>query len=216
MKLEKDTLTLYALTDRSFGSGQDLCSRAEAALKGGVTCLQYREKELKGQDYIELGSRLKKLCSQYRVPFLLNDYVDLVEPLNADGVHVGQNDLDVAAARRKLGPDKIIGASARTVEQALRAWREGADYLGAGAVFGSTTKTDANKLALETLAQICRAVPIPVVAIGGINGENMVQLKGRGIAGVALISAVFAGEEITAKTKRLKQQVQTILEREED
>lgn len=166
MNCRREDLLLYGVTDRSWLNGKSLYSQVEGALKGGVTFLQLREKELDQEHFLREAVEIRGLCRKYQVPFIINDNVEIALEMNADGVHVGQSDMEAGKVREKLGPDKIIGVSARTVEQALLAEQRGADYLGVGAVFPTGTKLDAGDVSFETLRDICRAVSIPVVAIG--------------------------------------------------
>ena len=212
MKCDKKDLLLYAVTDRSWLNGESLYSQVEKALKGGATFIQLREKELTGEELIREAKQIQELCAKYKAPFILNDDVELAAALGADGVHVGQKDMEAKEARKKLGPDKIIGVSARTVEQAVRAWEDGADYLGVGAVFLTGSKADARQIDHDTLRRICAAVPIPAVAIGGITEENVLQLKGSGISGIAVISAVFAKEDVQAAAERLRKLAESVVE----
>lgn len=204
MNCDKKDLLLYAVTDRSWLKGQTLCEQVEQALKGGVTFLQLREKELDDQEFFEEAQVIQKLCKKHRVPFLINDNVALAAKIGADGVHVGQSDMAAGEARAKLGPDRIIGVSARTVEEALEAQRQGADYLGVGAVFHTGSKADAAEVDHQVLRDICRAVDIPVIAIGGITRDNVAQLKHSGICGIAVISAIFAQKNIEAAARELR------------
>lgn len=197
-------MLLYAVTDRSWLNGETLYSQVEKALKGGITFLQLREKTLSEEEFQKEAAEIKELCKKYKVPFIINDSVDIALAIDADGVHVGQSDMEAGRVREKLGPDKIIGVSARTVEQAFLAEKNGADYLGVGAVFGTGTKLDAKELPMETLKAICEAVSIPVVAIGGITKDNLMQLKGSGIDGIAVVSAVFAQKDIETAVKELR------------
>lgn len=203
MKVTREQLCLYAVTDRTWLGEKSLYEQVEAALSGGVTMVQLREKELAPEKFRQEAERINHLCKQYDVPLIINDDVELALEVGAAGVHIGQQDMDMKAAREILGEDKIIGVSARTVEQALLAWQGGADYLGSGAVFGTTTKGNASKLSLETFCEICGAVEIPVVAIGGVSEENILQLKGLGAAGVAVVSGIFASEDIAGAAGRL-------------
>jgi len=206
MKFDKESLLLYAVTDRYWlGPGETLDQAVEKALKGGTTFVQLREKELDEETFLEEARQLKELCRQYNVPFVINDNVDIALAMDADGVHVGQSDMEAGDVRAKLGPDKIIGVSAQTVEQALLAQERGADYLGVGAVFATGSKDDADDVSHETLQAICEAVDIPVVAIGGISKDNVGQLAGRGLAGIAVISAIFGQPDIEAAAADLKQ-----------
>ena len=204
MKCDKKNLLLYAVTDRSWLGDKTLAEQTEEALKGGVTFVQIREKELDREHFREEAEELKALCARYQVPFVINDDVDLALEVDADGVHVGQSDMEAGDVRKKLGPDKIIGVSAQTAEQALRAQEHGADYLGVGAVFPTGSKADATEVSRETLEEICRAVDIPVIAIGGIGRENVMELKGSGICGIAVISAIFAQNDIEAAARELR------------
>ena len=204
MNCDKKDLLLYAVTDRSWLNGQTLCEQVEQALKGGVTFLQLREKELDAQEFLEEAQVIQQLCRKYQVPFLINDNVALAAKIGADGVHVGQSDMAAGEARAKLGPDRIIGVSARTVEEALEAQRQGADYLGVGAVFHTGSKADAAEVDHQVLRDICRAVDIPVIAIGGITRDNVAQLKHSGICGIAVISAIFAQKNIEAAARELR------------
>lgn len=204
MSCDKKDLLLYAVTDRSWLNGQTLYEQVERALKGGVSFLQLREKELEEQAFLEEAKVIQELCKKYQVPFLINDNVELAASIGADGVHVGQSDMAAGAAREKLGPDRIIGVSARTVEEALEAQRQGADYLGVGAVFPTGSKADAVEVDHQVLKEICSAVEIPVIAIGGIGRDNVAQLKGSGICGIAVISAIFAQNDIEAAARELR------------
>lgn len=200
---EKDLL-LYAVTDRSWLNGETLYSQVEKALKGGATFIQLREKHLDHEDFLAEAKEIKELCKTYQVPFVINDDVDIALAVDADGVHVGQSDMEAGDVRAKLGPDKIIGVSTQTVEQALLAQQRGADYLGVGAVFATTSKDDAAEVSHETVRAICDAVKIPVVAIGGISKDNIQKLSGNGLSGIAVISAIFAQPDIEAAARELK------------
>lgn len=204
MSCDKKDLLLYAVTDRNWLNGQTLYEQVEQALKGGVSFLQLREKELEEQAFLEEAKVIQELCKKYQVPFLINDNVELAASIGADGVHVGQSDMAAGAAREKLGPDRIIGVSARSVEEALEAQRQGADYLGVGAVFPTGSKADAVEVDHQVLKEICSAVEIPVIAIGGIGRDNVAQLKGSGICGIAVISAIFAQNDIEAAARELR------------
>ena len=211
MNCDRNDLVLYAVTDRSWLGEETLYSQVEEALKGGATFIQLREKKLDEGSFLEEAKEIQKLCRQYQVPFVINDNVDIAARIDADGVHVGQSDMEAGDVRKKLGPDKIIGVSAQTVEQALRAQEHGADYLGVGAVFPTGSKEDATEVSHETLKAICDAVDIPVIAIGGINSGNVSELRGTGICGVAVISAIFAKKDICAAAAELKKQVKEML-----
>ena len=204
MKCDRQAMRLYAVTDRTWVGRQTLPEQVEAALKGGATCVQLREKELDGTALLEEAKVLAALCRRYGVPLIINDNVEVALASGADGVHVGQDDLTVEQVRRLAGDRLIVGVSAHSVEQALAAQAGGADYLGVGAVFATATKSDAHVLPRETLAEICRAVDIPVVAIGGISADNLLQLAGTGVDGVALVSAIFSAPDIEGQCRRLR------------
>ena len=204
MKFDKSQLLLYAVTDRAWLHGNTLESQVALALEGGVTMLQLREKRLCEEDFTREAVALQALCRAYQVPFLINDNVELASRVDADGVHVGQEDMGAEKARACIGPDKILGVSVQTVPQALAAQAAGADYLGVGAVFPTGTKLDAAEVSRETLEEICRAVDIPVVAIGGISQENVTELRHTGICGVAVVSAIFAQENPAQAARTLK------------
>jgi len=204
MKLKPEILRLYAVTDRHWLKNQTLAQQIEEALKGGATCIQLREKNLDEKTFLQEAIALKKLCSQYRVPLIINDNIKIALESDADGVHVGQGDMPADQVRKILGDDKIIGVTAKTVEQALKAQELGADYLGSGAMFVTSTKTDTWPIDYEEFKAICKVVTIPVVAIGGITRENMSQLAGLGMDGVALVSAIFSAEDIQQTCIELK------------
>lgn len=201
---DKKDLLLYAVTDRSWLDNETLYSQVEKALKGGATFIQLREKNLAQEDFLEEAKELKELCRRYQVPFVINDNVEIALAVDADGVHVGQSDMEAGRVRELLGPDKIIGVSVQTVEQGLIAQKHGADYLGVGAVFSTSSKDDADDVSHETVKAICEAVDIPVIAIGGISRDNVVQLAGKGLCGIAVISAIFAQSDIETATRELK------------
>lgn len=210
MKLNK-SLLLYAITDRHWLNGKTLYSQVELALKGGATMIQIREKDLDENAFLKEAEQIQSLCAKYCVPFIVNDNVELAVKIGADGVHVGQNDMAAKDVRALIGKDKILGVSAQTVEQALEAQKCGADYLGTGAVFPTGSKDDAQVLGVQTLKEICSAVNIPVVAIGGISKDNILELKQSGIAGVSVISAIFAQSDIVAATAELKSLAEQIV-----
>ena len=201
MNCDKKDLLLYAVTDRHWLNGETLYSQVEKALKGGATFIQLREKKLDEGSFLEEAKEIQKLCKEYNVPFVINDNVEIAKEINADGVHVGQSDMEAQNVREILGDDKIIGVSAQTVEQALLAEKHGADYLGVGAVFKTGSKDDAEEVSHDELERICKAVSIPVIAIGGITHDNVKELAGRGIVGIAVISAIFAQKDIENATK---------------
>ncbi|MBQ9867335.1 MAG: thiamine phosphate synthase [Lachnospiraceae bacterium] len=204
MKCDRKNMILYAVTDRSWVGKQSLIEQVESALKGGVSCVQLREKQLDKEAFLKEAVEMAALCRQYKVPFIINDDVDIALRCGADGVHVGQDDMSVDKVRSIAGDDLIIGVSAHSVEEALTAVRGGADYLGVGAVFQTSTKTNVTAMSYEVLKSICTAVDIPVVAIGGINKDNMTKLAGTGISGVALVSAVFAADDIERECRILR------------
>lgn len=202
--MKREDLRLYAVTDRSWLGEESLCSQVEQALRGGVSFVQLREKQLHDERFLAEARELKALCARFGVPFVINDRVDIALAVDADGVHVGQEDMAVKEARRLLGPGKIVGATCKSVEQALRAVEEGADYIGSGAMFPSTAKPEAQGISFDELRAICAASRIPVVAIGGITEANLPSLAGTGIAGAALVSAIFAQKDIEAAARRLR------------
>lgn len=205
-------LKLYAITDRSWlKPGETLTEVVETLLKAGVTCVQLREKAAEDAFILQEAQELKALCRRYGVPFLVNDRPDLAQTVGADGVHVGREDTGLTEARKQLGANAVLGGSAHTVEEALAAQAAGADYLGCGAVFGSGTKHNVSQMSLETLTAICQAVDIPVVAIGGVNLDNLSLLAGTGIAGVAVISGLFAPEDKTAAAQGFLQQLEGLV-----
>ena len=212
MNVDKKDLLLYAVTDRHWLNGRTLYSVVKESLDGGVTFLQLREKELDEVHFLEEAKELQQLCREYQVPFIVNDNVDIAISMDADGVHVGQSDMEAGDVRAKLGPDKIIGVSAQTVEQAVLAEKHGADYLGVGAVFPTGSKDDADDVSYETLKAICEAVSIPVIAIGGITQENVKELAGSGICGIAVISAIYAQQDIRKASEDLKKETQRMVE----
>ena len=204
MKSGNSLFTLYAVTDRTWLGGASLSWAVKEALTGGITLLQLREKNLTDREMLQEAQELLPLCHRHGVPLIINDRVQVALDAGADGVHLGQEDMSPREARAILGPDAIIGVSARTVESAQRAEQEGADYLGVGAVFSTSTKTDAQNISPETLRQICQAVHIPVVAIGGIGPDNILELLGCGIQGVAVVSSIFAQKNIAQAASRLR------------
>ena len=212
MNVDKKDLLLYAITDRHWLNGRTLCSVVKESLDGGVTFLQLREKELDEEHFLEEAKDMQKLCREYQVPFIINDNVDIAVAMNADGVHVGQKDMEAGDVRAKLGPDKIIGVSAQTVEQAILAEKHGADYLGVGAVFPTGSKADAVEVSHETVKAICEAVSIPVIAIGGITQENVKELAGNGLCGIAVISAIYAQKDIRKAAENLKEATRKMVE----
>ena len=210
-QMKRTDMRVYAVTDRHWLNGETLYSQVEKALEGGATFIQLREKKLDEESFLKEAIEIQKLCKKHHVPFVINDNVDIALKINADGVHVGQSDMEAGDVRAKLGKDKIIGVSAHTVEEALTAQKKGADYLGVGAVFPTSSKDDVSVLSLETLKAICHAVSIPVVAIGGINADNVLRLKGRKMAGTAVVSGIFACEDIEKGTRELLEKVESII-----
>jgi len=203
LKLDKNSLLLYAITDSTWLCEKTLPMVVEEAIKGGATFIQLREKNLGYDEFLKTAKEVKAVTDKYNIPFVINDNVDIAVAVDADGAHIGQSDEEVKMAREKLGPDKIIGLSAGTVEQAVKAEQNGADYIGVGAVFNTSTKLDADTVTFETLKEICQTVSIPVIAIGGISKDNILELSGSGIVGVSVISAIFAQEDIKKATGNL-------------
>ena len=208
---EKELL-LYAVTDRHWLGEETLYDQVKKALDGGATFVQLREKNLDREVFLAEAKEIQKLCKEYGVPFVVNDEVSIAKDIDADGVHVGQSDMEAMDVRKILGSDKIIGVSAQTVEQAIIAEKHGADYLGVGAVFTTGSKDDADDVSHETLKAICEAVSIPVIAIGGITKDNVAELAGSGICGVAVISAIFGQKDIQKATEELKFSVENMLD----
>ena len=204
MKCDKRHMLLYAVTDRAWTGKQTLYEQVEAALKGGVTCVQLREKALDETAFLQEARDICALCRRYGVPFIVNDNVDVAVACGADGVHVGQEDMETGEVRRRVGDDMILGVSVHTVEEARQAVRNGADYLGLGAVFPTGTKTDADVMPGDMLRAICGAVDVPTVAIGGLNRSNILQLSGSGVDGAALVSAIFGAEDIETACRELR------------
>lgn len=204
-------LELYAVTNRHWLGKQTLFDQVKEALDGGATCIQLREKQLDEENFLKEAIEIQKVCKEYHVPFIVNDNVDIAKTMHADGIHVGQSDMEALDVRKELGKDVILGVSAQTVEQAKKAEAHGADYLGVGAVFPTGSKDDADDVSHETLKAICEAVSIPVIAIGGITQDNVKDLAGSGIVGIAVISAIFAQKDITQATKDLKQATEQML-----
>ena len=204
MKFDRDNLLLYAVTDRAWVGRQTLLEQIESALAGGVTLVQLREKRMSGEDLVREAREVQALCHRYGVPLILNDDVDAALASGADGVHVGAEDLPVRSVRERVGQGMIVGATAKTVAQAQAAEAAGADYLGVGAVFPSPTKQNAIRITAEELRTICASVAIPAVAIGGITRENLGELRGCGMAGIAVVSAIFSAEDIQAAARELR------------
>lgn len=211
MKLDRKSLLLYAVTDRAWLQERKLAEDVEKALIGGATFVQLREKDASFEEFVEQAKEVKEVCKKYNVPFVINDNIEVALAVDADGVHVGQSDMETGSVREKLGKDKIIGVSTRTVEEALLAQERGADYLGVGAMFQTSTKLDAADVTFDELKAICGAVKIPIVAIGGINNHNVAELGGTGIDGVAVVSAIFAAVDIPKATSEMKQKLESVV-----
>ncbi len=211
MKTDRSKYLLYAVTDRHWLNGRNLEEDVELALKGGATLVQLREKSFDFESFCREAEKIHLICRKYNVPLIINDNVKVAKAVNADGVHLGQGDMSIAKAREILGRSKIIGATARTKEQAAKAENDGADYIGSGAVFGTSTKNDASKMSFETLKEICKSVNIPVTAIGGITKENIFELKGTGISGAAIVSGIFAEKDIYNSTLELKRKIEEVV-----
>lgn len=207
----RENLLLYAVTDRSWTENQTLYEQLEDALIGGVTCVQLREKNLSEEDFIQEAIEIRELCRKYNVPLIINDNLNVAIKSNADGIHVGQEDVSAAEIRKLVGDNFIIGVTAKTVEQAKKAENDGADYIGVGAVFPSPTKTNAIRITNEQLNEICSSVSIPAVAIGGISLDNITELSGCKMSGVAVVSAIFAADDIKTTVQELKRTVQDLI-----
>lgn len=204
MKCDKKNMLLYAVTDRTWTGKQSLYEQVEEALKGGITCLQLREKNLSDEEFLKEAIQIKALCNKYKVPFFINDNVEVAIKCGADGIHVGQDDMAAGRVRELVGDKMMIGVSAHSVKEAVEAVKNGADCLGVGAIFSTSTKKDASVLDLSVVSDICKAVSVPVVAIGGIKKDNISKLKGTGVDGVALVSAIFAADDIKAECEELR------------
>lgn len=211
MIFDKKKLLLYAVTDRTWEGEQSLYEQVEEAIYGGVTMVQLREKNMTEESFLEEAIQIRELCHAHQIPLIINDQVDVAWKSGADGVHVGMEDMPVEEIRRKVGKDFIIGATAKTVEQAIAAQKAGADYLGVGAVFPSPTKKNAIRITKEQLKEITSSVSIPTVAIGGITLENMEELRGGGMDGVAVVSAIFAARDIRKTTEKLRRKIANMI-----
>lgn len=215
LKLKKDdvkkAMLLYAITDRSWLGNNSLYKQVEDAIKGGATFIQLREKNLSYEKFLEEAKKIKEITDKYGVPFVINDNVEIAKEIDADGVHVGQSDTEAKRARKILGKDKIIGISAGNLKEAIDAEKNGADYIGIGAMFHTDTKSDATSVTFEEAKEITGKVNIPVVAIGGINSENILSLKGTGVDGVAVISAIFSHENIYDATHKLRKLAEELI-----
>ena len=210
MKFNRGQLLLYAVTDRSFAQTETLYEQIEDALAGGVTMVQLREKHLEPEAFIREAIEIKALCHRYNVPLIINDAVNVALQSGADGVHVGIEDMSVSEIRKMTGEDFIIGATAKTVEQALAAQSAGANYLGVGAVFPSPTKKNAVRITPGQLHEICTSVSIPAVAIGGICLNNAETLRGGGMAGIAVVSGIFGSDNIKTAAAKLKEKAEVL------
>lgn len=213
MKVESKAMTLYAVTDAAWAGKQTLMEQVKDALDGGITFLQLREKNLDRDAFLKEAREMAELSRQYHVPFVVNDEVEIALECGADGVHVGQDDMACQNARKLLGPDKIIGVSVHNVEEALKAQADGADYLGLGAVKATPTKTDAKVVEFEEIQRVCEAVSIPVVAIGGIKKDNLMELQGSHVDGIAVVSAIFGAEDIGQETENLRKKAEEMKRR---
>ena len=211
MKFDKNMLALYAITDRKCIGDRGLEYSVEQALSGGATMIQLRDKEVDFDTLCKEADSLLKICQKYNTPLIINDNADVVIKTGADGVHLGQNDMELAKAREILGKDKIIGGSARTIELAKKAEQSGADYIGSGAVFGTLTKADAKYIGTQWLKEICTSLSIPVVAIGGVNAGNISQLEGCKISGVAVVSALFGAENVYTSAQELRKLADSVI-----
>lgn len=203
MKFYRDMLKLYLVTDRQWLNGRKLTDDLEKAILGGVTIIQLREKNLSDEEFIKVANEVKKLCQKYNIPLIINDNLTVALAVNSDGIHIGQDDIPASIVRKKIGPDKILGVSAHNLKEALQARHDGADYIGVGAIFPTETKNDATIVTLDKLQKICDRIDIPVVAIGGINIDNISKLKNINIAGVAVVSEIMKAEDIMATSNQL-------------
>lgn len=207
----KKAMLLYAITDRTWLGNNSLYEQVEDAIKGGATFIQLREKNLSYEKFLEEAKKIKEITDKYGVPFVINDNVEIAKEIDADGVHVGQSDTEAKRAREILGKDKIIGISAGNLKEAIEAEKNGADYIGIGAMFHTDTKSDATSVTFEEAKEITSKVNIPVVAIGGINSENILSLKGTGVDGVAVISAIFSHDDIYEAAHKLRKLAEELI-----
>lgn len=199
----KDMLKLYLVTDRKWLNGRKLTDDLEKAILGGVTIIQLREKNLSNEEFISIAKDVKKVCQKYHIPLIINDNLEVALAINSDGIHIGQNDIPASIVRKQIGPDKILGVSVHNLKEAFQAKIDGADYVGIGAIFSTKTKNDATNVTLDSLKKICDNIDLPVVAIGGINLDNIFKLKDINIAGVAVVSAIMKADDITAASSQL-------------
>ncbi|WP_234122395.1 thiamine phosphate synthase [Clostridium hydrogenum] len=209
--MKKIDYSLYLVTERSLLCGIELEAAVEKAILGGTTLVQLREKNLSTKEFYDIAVNIKKVTDKYKVPLIINDRLDIALAVHAAGIHVGQSDMPCDIARKFVGENKIVGVSAHTVEEALKAQKDGADYLGVGAVFTTGTKKDAEDVSIETLKEIVKKVNIPVVAIGGVSQNNVDELAGTGINGIAVISAILGKKDIEKAAEDLKRAVKTIV-----
>ncbi|MCR5629331.1 thiamine phosphate synthase [Eubacterium sp.] len=212
MNVKKEDMLLYGITDRSWLNGRTLSEVVKESLEGGVTILQIREKDIDEKNFLEEAKEIKKICEKFNVPLIINDNVEIAKMVDADGVHLGQDDMDIEEARKILGPRKIIGITAKSIVQAKEAQMKGADYLGSGAIYTSGTKQNAKRLTVEDLKAICASVEIPVVAIGGLTYDNIDVLKDSGISGIAVVSAIYASTDIKTDTIKLKEKTRSLID----
>lgn len=210
MNFTKEQLNLYLVTDRHWLANRNLEDDVEKAILGGVTMVQLREKNIDNDSFIELAKKVKQVCNKYKVPFIINDNLEVALAVDSDGIHIGQDDLPASLVRQKIGPDKILGVSAHNLDEAIAAKKAGATYLGAGAMFSTTTKDNTTNLSIEQLQAITKNVDIPVVAIGGINYDNCLSLKNCNLAGIAVVSAIMAATNISEAASNLKKRTQVI------
>lgn len=208
--MRREDLKLYLVTDRSWVGEMSLESQIEEAIKGGVTIVQLREKNIDEKEFLKLASNVKLITDKYNVKLIINDNVEVAKEIDADGVHLGQGDMDILEARRILGDEKIIGISTKTMEQALDAEKKGADYLGVGAIFSTSTKLDAKSIDSEVFKNIYETIKIPIVAIGGISLENISLLRNTKISGVAVVSGILAQKDIKKAAMNLREEVEKI------
>lgn len=212
LKADKKSMLLYAVTDRTWLNGKSLESEVEKICKAGITFIQLREKGITDEEFIEEAKKIKLITDKYKIPFVINDNIEVAKAVNADGVHIGQSDMEAKKARDILGEDKIIGISAGNLDEALAAEKNGADYIGVGAMFHTDTKQDATSVTFEEIKEITQKVNIPVVAIGGINKDNVLKLSGSGVDGIAVIAAIFAENNVEEATKNMLKLAQKMVE----
>lgn len=211
MSISKSQMKLYVVTDRSWLDGKLFTEEVEKTLQGGATLIQLREKNLSYDEFLKEGKEIKKITDKYNTPLIINDNVEIAMNIYASGVHIGQSDMDTEEVKKLIGKDKILGVTAKTVEQAIKAEKDGASYIGVGAAFSTSTKLDTRVITFETIKNICKSVTIPVVAIGGIDENNIMNLKGLGIHGVALVSSIFSKEDVLLATKQMLELTECML-----